>query len=37
MSGFEIAGAALAAFPLLVNGVNQLVEGVETIHRWKKY
>ena len=37
MSGFEIAGVALAAFPLLVNGVNQLVEGAETIHRWKKY
>lgn len=37
MSGFEIAGAALAAFPILIDGVNHLVKGAETMHRWKRY
>lgn len=37
MSGIEIAGLSLAVFPVLVNGLNQLVAGIETIHRWKRY
>lgn len=37
MSGLEVAGIALAVFPVLVNGVNHIVEGIETIHRWKRY
>ena len=37
MSGIEVAGLALAVFPVLVNGLNQLIAGIETIHRWKRY
>ena len=37
MSGIEVAGLALAVFPILVNGLNHLVAGIDTIHRWKLY
>ncbi|KAI4256754.1 MAG: hypothetical protein L6R42_006039, partial [Xanthoria sp. 1 TBL-2021] len=37
MSGFEIAGIALAAFPIVVNGLCRMTEGIETIKHWKKY
>ena len=37
MSGVEVAGLALAVFPILINGLNHLVAGIETIHRWKLY
>lgn len=37
MSGIEIAGIALAVFPILVNGLNHVVAGIDTIKRWKRY
>ena len=37
MSGIEVAGFALAVFPVLVNGLNQLIAGIETIKRWRRY
>lgn len=37
MSGFEVAGIALAAFPIVVNGLGRMTEGIETIKHWKKY
>ncbi|KAL8869006.1 MAG: hypothetical protein Q9174_004596 [Haloplaca sp. 1 TL-2023] len=37
MSGIEVAGIALAAFPILINGLNHVIAGIETIRRWKRY
>ena len=37
MSGFEIAGLVLAVFPIVVKGLSQFTEGVETIKSWKGY
>lgn len=37
MSGIEVAGIALAVLPLLVAGLNQAVDGIETINRWRRY
>lgn len=37
MSGIEVAGIALALFPILVDGLNRVVSGIETIKRWKRY
>ena len=37
MSGIEVAGIALAVFPILVNGLNHVVAGIETIKHWKRY
>ncbi|KAL8787298.1 MAG: hypothetical protein Q9213_002289 [Squamulea squamosa] len=37
MSGFEIAGIALAVFPIVINGLNHVVAGIETAKRWKRY
>lgn len=37
MSGFEVASLALAVFPILVDGLNKMVVGIETIKRWKHY
>ena len=37
MSGIEVAGIALAVFPVLVNGVTCFVDGVQTIRRWRRY
>lgn len=37
MSGIEVAGIALAVFPILVKGPGQMVEGIETIKHWRKY
>ena len=37
MSGIEVAGIALAVFPVLVDGLNRVVAGIETIKRWKRY
>ena len=34
MSGIEVAGIALAVFPVLVDGLNHVVSGIETIKRW---
>lgn len=36
MSGFEIAGIALAAFPLLAKGVESMVNGLEKYKRWRR-
>ena len=37
MSGIEVAGIALAVFPILVDGLNHVVAGIDTIKRWKRY
>lgn len=37
MSGIEVAGIALAVFPILINGLNHVVAGIETVKRWKRY
>ena len=37
MSGIEAAGLALAVFPVLVTGINQMAAGIETIRRFKNY
>ncbi|KAL8681311.1 MAG: hypothetical protein Q9186_002575 [Xanthomendoza sp. 1 TL-2023] len=37
MSGIEVAGLALAVFPILINGLNHVVDGIETAKRWKRY
>lgn len=37
MSGFEVAGIALAVFPILVDGLVRFVDGVQTIKHWRRY
>lgn len=37
MSGFEVAGLVLAVFPIVVRGLQQVTDGVETIKSWKRY
>ncbi|KAL8656991.1 MAG: hypothetical protein Q9226_002362 [Calogaya cf. arnoldii] len=37
MSGVEVAGITLAVFPIVLKGLCQMMEGIETIKRWKKY
>ena len=37
MSGIEVAGIALAVFPILVQSLDQVVSGIETIRRWQRY
>ena len=37
MSGFEIAGIALAVFPIAVDGLEHFVQGVQTIRDWRRY
>ena len=37
MSGLEVAGIALAVFPILVNGMTRFVDGVQTIKYWRRY
>ncbi|KAL9028035.1 MAG: hypothetical protein Q9196_003529, partial [Gyalolechia fulgens] len=37
MSGFEVAGVVLGAFPVLISGLNHVVDGIQTAKRWKRY
>ncbi|KAL8944305.1 MAG: hypothetical protein Q9211_000645 [Gyalolechia sp. 1 TL-2023] len=37
MSGFEVAGVVLGAFPVLNSGLNHVVDGIQTAKRWKRY
>lgn len=37
VTGVEIAGLALATFPIAVDGLRRMVEGVETIKFWRRY
>ena len=37
MSGIEVAGIALAVFPIIINGISHFTEGLETIKRWRQY
>ena len=37
MSGFEVAGIALAVFPILVDGMVRFVDGVRTIKQWRMF
>ena len=37
MSGFEIAGIALAVFPIVVDGLEHFVQGLQTIKDWRRY
>lgn len=36
-TGIEIAGLALAIFPITVKGLRWMVDGVETIKYWRRY
>ena len=36
VSGVETAGLVLAAFPIIVDGLNRWAKGVETMRRWRK-
>ena len=36
-TGIEITGLVLAAFPLLISGLEHYAEGVDTIARWWRY
>ena len=36
MSGIEVAGIALAVFPILVGGLSQFAEGARTIKYWRR-
>ena len=37
MSGIEVAGTALAVFPIILDGISHFVEGIETVKRWRYY
>ena len=37
MSGIEVAGIALAVFPVLVHGMTCFVDGIQTIRYWRRY
>ena len=37
MSGIEAIGITLAVFPILVDGLDRVASGIETIKRWKRY
>ncbi|KAG8529092.1 uncharacterized protein KY384_005727 [Bacidia gigantensis] len=37
MSGFEVAGVALGAFPIAIGALNHFLEGVQTIKYWRRY
>lgn len=37
VTGIEIAGLAFATFPITVDGLRRMVEGVETIKYWRRY
>ncbi len=37
MSGVEVASFVLAAFPIVVNGLQHFTDGVETIKSWKRF
>ena len=36
-TGVEVAGIALAVFPIAVHGLTQMREGIETIKHWKRF
>lgn len=36
-TGIEVAGVALAVFPLLAKGLSQVVSGIKNIKQWKRY
>lgn len=36
MSGIEVAGIALAIFPIVVNGVSSFAKGARTIKYWRR-
>lgn len=37
VTGVETAGLVLAAFPLIIQGLNQYVQGIETIRYWRRF
>lgn len=37
MSGIEVAGIALAVFPILVDGLVRFIDGVQTIKWYRRY
>lgn len=37
VTGFEIAGIALGSFPIAVDTLRRMIEGVETIKYWRRY
>ena len=37
MSGIEVAGIALAVFPILVDGMVRFIDGVQTIKWYRRY
>ena len=37
MSGIEAAGLVLAVFPIVVSGLQQFTQGLDTIKNWRRY
>ena len=37
MSGFEVVGVALGAFPVAVHGLERAVQGMQALKRWRRY
>lgn len=37
VTGVEVAGLALATFPLVISGLSHYVEGLETIRSWRQF
>ena len=37
MSGVEVAGFVLAAFPLVISGIQLYIDGCDKIQRWRKW
>lgn len=37
MSGFEVAGLALGAIPIVVSGLELSIRGITTLNKWRAY
>lgn len=37
MSGFEVAGLALGAIPIVVSGLELSIRGIATLNKWRAY
>lgn len=37
MSGIEVAGLVMAAFPLVISGIQSYIDGCDKIERWRKW
>ena len=37
MSGIEVAGLVMAAFPLVISGIQFYIDGCDKVERWRKW